>query len=471
MQMQNNAVGFRLSAQQNKLWSQQQINSAYCVQCAVELEGEVETAILRTVAETVVGAHEILRTTFHQTSKVRQPLQVINESAAAAFFWHELDLRHLAAPDRQPVLRQLLESEAEHNFDLVHGPLLRLCMVCLTESRHVLVVTQPAMCADNWSSLKLVNDLVRSYDASLRGESIFDEAPLQYVQYSEWQREIQDGEEAAAGHTYWTKQFSEAPVSALSFEKRPVRTDALENFSPARMKVATGALPGSVIAELTSQQKCGLEAFYLACWQALLARLTQRAEVVIAVECDGRRWAELEGTLGLFARSVPVRSSLVARTRFSDLLRATVEELSQARELQDYWSGPPETHPPTVGHYFPYGFVYEPNPIMPEAGRVKARLTESYSCVERFALRLKCIEAADGNILCDLHYDQSLFERADVERLAGQFTEIAGNAARGSAQLVSELGVITREEREHRRRQLHRAVGICRLRLSQRFAG
>jgi hypothetical protein len=292
---QTSVEGFRLSPQQDHLWEPQQTSTAYHVQFALSLDGDLNVKTLIDSVIDIVERHEILRTVFQYLPGIKQPLQVINESAATAFFWHELDLRHLVTPDRQPALRQLLDSEAEHRFDFAHGPLLRLCLVYVTASRHVLVVTQPAMCADGWSSQKLVSNLARSYDARLKGNTLTD-TEAQYADLSEWQHEIQEGEYAIEGRADWRENLSEVtPSRALSFEQCAI--NELEvGFAPGRVEVTTGILPGTAT-----------EAFYLACWQALLARLTQQAEVVIAVECDGGRWAELEGALGLFARSVPVR--------------------------------------------------------------------------------------------------------------------------------------------------------------------
>jgi non-ribosomal peptide synthetase component F len=132
------------------------------------------------------------------------------------------------------------------------------------------------------------------------------------------------------------------------------------------------------------------------------------------------------------------------------LLRATEEGLRQARELQSYWSWDEkdEKSPLPENGYFRYAFAFEQRVRRTEMGHVKVDVLSQYNCVERFRLKLVCVQAEDGSTVCDLHYDQGVFVRSDVERLAQQYGTLLRCAISDGARQVAELEIVSATERE-----------------------
>src|SRR4051794_20610303 len=82
---------FRLSAQQERIWSLQADSSEpFCSECHFLVEGPLDTARLKDSVRAVIGAHEILRTVFRRQPGLKLPFQVIETEAA--FIWRDLDL-------------------------------------------------------------------------------------------------------------------------------------------------------------------------------------------------------------------------------------------------------------------------------------------------------------------------------------------------------------------------------------------
>src|SRR5215216_7651052 len=73
------AEGYRLSPQQNRLWSLQQVEggATFRAQCVLLIDGKLDTAILKAAVETVVRNHSILGTSFRFVPEAKVPLQVI----------------------------------------------------------------------------------------------------------------------------------------------------------------------------------------------------------------------------------------------------------------------------------------------------------------------------------------------------------------------------------------------------------
>src|SRR5690242_5352040 len=93
MELQEKVInGFRISPQQKRLWTLQQLEQGqpYRVQCAVLIEGSLDKNILNLTLQNVVNKYEILRTTFQCLPGMTIPLQVIADSSTLAIYDHDL---------------------------------------------------------------------------------------------------------------------------------------------------------------------------------------------------------------------------------------------------------------------------------------------------------------------------------------------------------------------------------------------
>ena len=72
----NTMAGFRLSAQQERVWAQQQDSqrTPLGAQCVVRLDGTVDAALLQESVKKTVQRFEILRTVFHRQPGLKIPV-------------------------------------------------------------------------------------------------------------------------------------------------------------------------------------------------------------------------------------------------------------------------------------------------------------------------------------------------------------------------------------------------------------
>ena len=242
--MKDKVEGFRLSPQQTRLWLQQRGSAAYRSQCALLIEGSLREKVLENSFLQLSRRHEILRTTFHRLSGLRIPLQVIAEEGAPA--WRVVDLSREDFAGHKTKIDELFAHERDHDLDFEKGPLLRLCLVKSSATRHVLIVSLPALCADARSLDNLISEAFCFYgnSDSVPGAPLAE--PLQYVDFSEWQNEILASDDAAKGEEYWRQLDRTVFTSAtLPFAKRlfekpkfapSVFTSVIEPTSALRLK-------------------------------------------------------------------------------------------------------------------------------------------------------------------------------------------------------------------------------------------
>src|SRR5689334_5462755 len=172
---------------QRRLWFLSELDPASPVYQISEMHPvsmPLDPAIVeRSVAE-VVRRHEALRTTF--ALRDGEPVQVIAEAGRAE--WEFVDLSGMACEAREQRGREIAARDAQRPFDLRNGPLLRVTLVRLDPSEHVLLVTIHHIVADAWSMDVLLRDLDETYDALERGRPpALPPLPVQYADYTLWQ--------------------------------------------------------------------------------------------------------------------------------------------------------------------------------------------------------------------------------------------------------------------------------------------
>src|SRR5437879_3947507 len=170
--MGNNTIaGFRLSAQQERLWSQQGGPETCRVQCAVLLEGPVQSVRLQQAVQEVVSRHEVLRTVFQKQSGMKTPFQVIRDSSEVV--WERTDLSGLSDIALTEKIKDLFHHQTD--FDLEKGPTLRVQLATLSPEKHILLVNLPALCADARSLQNLVAEIGHAYAAAGQSNDVSDE--------------------------------------------------------------------------------------------------------------------------------------------------------------------------------------------------------------------------------------------------------------------------------------------------------
>src|SRR5262249_47624076 len=129
LNMIESVEGFRLSPQQEHLFSLEQLdrNSPYRVQLAAVIEGDLNIVQLQEALESVVTRHESLRTNFQYFPGLTLPVQVIGENRMT--WTATYDLSGLELDEQQARLEELFEAEKTSAFDLQNGPLLHASLI------------------------------------------------------------------------------------------------------------------------------------------------------------------------------------------------------------------------------------------------------------------------------------------------------------------------------------------------------
>src|SRR5436305_9217546 len=115
---------------------------------------------------TIVARHEALRTVFREEDGVA--VQVVREGAV--FTMAELDLSGLELDPREREVRRLSSEDARRRFDLSRDLLLRVALLTLSATEHVLLLNMHHIASDGWSMGVLLRELGALYEGYGAGE-------------------------------------------------------------------------------------------------------------------------------------------------------------------------------------------------------------------------------------------------------------------------------------------------------------
>src|SRR6185295_7679542 len=159
-----------------------------------------DVTALRQSLDGVMRRHEILRTTF--SVRDGEPVQIIHPALSLSLSIR--DLRSLQKPQREESLQQVLLEDIRRPFDLDRGPLFRAGLIQTRDDEHVLLLNMHHIVSEEWSTRILFDELASLYRAySNEAVPSLAELPIQYADYSVWQRDWLHGENLNTQLSYW----------------------------------------------------------------------------------------------------------------------------------------------------------------------------------------------------------------------------------------------------------------------------
>jgi amino acid adenylation domain-containing protein len=442
------AVVLPASYAEQRLWFLDRLepdNVAYNVPLAVRLGGRLDVEALTRALGALVRRHESLRTTFAVIDGA--PQQVIAPPGAVPLAISDVTAR----PDPEDAARRLVGEAARAGFDLENGPLLRAALIRVAADDHILIITLHHIIIDGWSIGVFNRELSSLYHAFHSGQApALAEPAIQYGDFAVWQQEWMRSGGLDQQLDYWQQRLAGAPALLELPTDRP--RPARQSFRGAVVRRALAPEQLERLKQLGEQEGTTLFMTLLAAFMALLSRYSGQQDIVVASPVANRNRVELEGLIGFFVNTLPLRVEVDDDPSFRELLgrvRETalgafsnqdlpfeklVEELNPDRQL---------SFPPLAQVSFVLNAVDGPLQLTGlQAGRVPgARRTT------KFDLGLFAAETSEG-LRLSVEYSTDLFDETTIERILSHYENLVGSALAQPALPVSELRLLDEPERQ-----------------------
>ncbi|NEW68833.1 non-ribosomal peptide synthase/polyketide synthase [Streptomyces rhizosphaericus] len=450
-----------LSLAQQRLWFLHQFegpSATYNIPVALRLSGALDERALRLALGDVVARHESLRTVFAEDTD--GAYQVILDAA-------EVDLT-VAAIDREAV-REELNRAIRTPFDLTGEVPLRAWLFELGRDESVLLVVAHHIASDAWSMGPLARDLTRAYAARVSsGEAAeWEPLPVQYADYSLWQREVLGAEQEAESEIsrqlgYWQDALADLPEElSLPFD-RP--RSATASFDGDRI---TFELPSALHDELTRiarERRASLFMVVQAALSTLLTRLGAGTDIPLGTAIAGRTDDALDDLVGFFVNTLVLRTDTSGNPTFSELI-----ERVRARDLEAYAHQDlpferlvEEVNPERSLSRHPLFQTMLTLNNTEQAGASAVASLPGLTVTDepvasggaKFDLSFRLGErrygGADGGVVLEgaLDFSTDLFDRATAQRIAERFVRVLTELAEHPERRIGEVELLDAAERE-----------------------
>jgi amino acid adenylation domain-containing protein len=413
-----------LSFAQQRFWFLNSLNPgdpAYNLRAPVRLTGPLNVSALEQAVGEIVRRHEVLRTVFPAVQG--RPVQVIMPSQSPP-----IPLADLSGIDRAKagaMVDRLLALDALRRFDLSGGPLVRVSIERLGELEHVLQFTMHHIISDGWS-VEVLNHEVSSLYQSFSGgiPAALPEPPIQYADFSAWQREQLRSDALEGQLAYWKRQLSGAGPVLDSLADRARQKLRSCQGSTCRFTLGTRLADG--LRALSRRRRVTLFTTLLAAFQALLHRYTGQDDIVVGSSVANRGRAETKGLIGCLINTVALRTDMSGNPTFTELLTRVQEVNTVAQANQD---APFELvietlHPERRTNYTPLIQVWfalrQPmTPIEQPSGLLMTPVEVDLETAQ-FDLTLTMSETAE-EIVGMMNYSAELFDDDSIAEMIDQY--------------------------------------------------
>ncbi|MEU5647265.1 condensation domain-containing protein, partial [Streptomyces milbemycinicus] len=416
-----------LSFAQRRLWFLHQFegpSATYNIPVALRFAGALKADALVTALRDVLVRHESLRTVFVERADGLPSQRIIPIG--------ELDLDVPITDVAPDDLTEAVARAAGHRFDLSAEAPIRAELLRCGSREHVLALTMHHSAADGESMGPLVRDLSTAYSARVDGrEPAWDELPVQYTDYTLWQREVLGDEndpesELSAQLAYWRQELAGAqqPLHLPTDRPRP----PVPTHNGGLVEFGIEPADWAAVQELARANDASVPMVLQSVLAVLLSQLGCGEDISIGSPIAGRTDEELAGLVGFFVNTWVLRADLSGNPAFRDVLEQVRGKALSAYDNQDapfdllVEALNPErssAHHPLFQVMFAW---QETSRIAFELPGVRAELEMVPTRTAKFDLDFSFgLDASGKGLGGYVEYATDLFDRGSVEALVGRF--------------------------------------------------
>ena len=285
-----------LSFTQQRLWFIHQLDPkshSYNMPRALRLRGPLNVAALEWSLNEIVRRHEVLRTSYPMVDN--EAVQHVSPSLVLPLTI--IDLLDYPESQRFEKALQVASEISRQPFDLAKGPVLRSTLLRAGNQDHLLLLLMHHIITDVWSTGLLFREMAALYEAySCEKPSPLEELPIQYADYSIWQRNYLQGEVLENLLSYWKEKLKgKLPVMQLPTDRpRP----AVQNFRGEEIIFYLSRKFTDELKALSKREGVTLSMTLLAAFKVLLRHHSGMEDIVVGTDVANRNRIEVE-KLGL----------------------------------------------------------------------------------------------------------------------------------------------------------------------------
>nr|WP_239003947.1 non-ribosomal peptide synthetase [Nocardia panacis] len=448
-----------LSYAQQRMWFLNRFDPASGVNnipVAVRLSGKLDLPALRAAVRDLAERHEVLRTIYPDLDGAgyQQVLPISEGRAVPEFVLEQVE---------EARVPELVADTVLAGFDVTIAPPVRVRLLELGPTEHVLICVVHHIAGDGFSMGPLTRDLMASYMERIHGNAPeWPPLAVQYADYALWQREVLGAEDDADSVLSQQISFWRAQLAALP-EQLELPTDrprpAAASYRGATHDFRIDTRVHAALNKLAHRHNSTLFMVVHAALAVLLARLSGTRDIAVGTPVAGRGEEALDDLVGMFVNTLVLREDIDPGVSFDELLRRVrktdidafghadvpferlVELLDPARSAARH---------PLFQVMLTFQNLARAEIELPGLSVAGVELAVPLA---KFDLQLALVEDIDVHgapqgIAAAFTYATDLFDEPTVRDFADRFGRVLAAVAADSAVVVGEIDVLAPGERD-----------------------
>src|SRR5690606_5765410 len=303
-------------------------NRSYNESISLRLEGNLNVDALSNSINLLQKRHEILRSTFSPDGKSI----CTYEDIPVNITFHDFSTDNFEAQNQR--IAELHKADAELAFDLVHGPLIRVYLITLSEQEHLLKISAHHIVCDGWSFGIILENLSVAYNSIITKEELILEEPVAFSTYAQEIFEHSNTKEFAETESYWLNQYS-GSIPVLNLPTDNIRPQ-IRTFKSQRSDFLVPSSIINAVKDLGSKSKASLITTLIATFESYLYLLTKQNDIVLGLPASGQSATGNYELVGHCVNLLPLRSTIQGDLSFRDYLEKRKSEIMEAYDHQQF---------------------------------------------------------------------------------------------------------------------------------------
>lgn len=401
---------YDLTPPQYNIWlaSQQENTSiAYNMFAAYSVEGIVNPDKISAAIHKIIHKHEILQTNFVEINGV--PYQKMKPFEKVKF---EISVGETDAEKAAEIINKF-NAKA---FDLETDVLLRVQLLKIAENKSVLLFCTHHIIMDGLSLEIFIQELIENYKEDNSSEASKETVlQFQFKDYSEWLNKTVE-ENAEKNELFWKKylqHYQPAPSFEKDFDNKQNRQGG------SKLLFELNPETTSALKKLALDEQVTFYSVLAASLNALIFKFSNRTDICIGTANSGRTIPELHNQIGMFVKTLVLRTQPEPEQSFLTVLKNTQSNLL---DLNEYQNVPFDKIPQAV---FDLMLVYQ-NPEFSfensiELGDLKLSSYPVGSTYSRMPLVFNMYES-DDSLKGIIDYNSDLYDKDTIQLIAVTYT-------------------------------------------------
>ncbi len=427
---------YHITPSQYQLWVASQTTErsiAYNMVAAFEVEGVIYPHKMEKAVMELISKNEILRTSFvEKEGQVYQKIKPVQDVKFSL---------SLAQVDKDRV-RHYIEKYINTPFRLEEDLLLRMLLIQTGSNSSILVFCTHHIIIDGISIEFFANKFIENYQT---GESIEQFSEIQFKDYSEWQYNMDVNRS-----TYFYKDLLKDYQSkeSISYDKLLSDKDVYigDHYSISFSKELT-----SLLKQFAEKYESTPFTVMVSLLNMVIHTIEGHKDIVIGIIHSGRNIGSIASMIGMFVKTLPLRTRFNADISFLKLVNQVQKQLLLLKEHQDLPSSEIERDLfDILVTYQNPEFSYRKEIVM---GETKLKYLSVSTNYNRIPLLFNFFEV-EGVLNLTVSYNTNKYEKSTLVFFVELFKELLDYAIQQPASKLSTLKTYVYENKEQEKLDL-----------------